>query len=127
MKEPSTGENYEENYVIKILSELFKLNYKHGPLLSTDWKIVSTDMALTTNRESTKENASPKKFILDVKPTEFTLKRTQAIRSMKRNYYLSDKINKFDFTDLKREKKFAYEYRNWGANKKILDIIKKTR
>ena len=59
--EPSTGENYEEN-VINLLSELLKLNHNYGQLLNTDRKHPSTDqwmnVALTSNRELTNENAS---------------------------------------------------------------------
>ena len=35
------------------------------------------------------------------------------------------KIKKFVFTVLKTEEKFAYEHHHWGANKKIMDILKK--
>ena len=55
MKEPSTEENYEEEYGISVQSELSKLNPKYSQLLNTKKKILTTDQspsrALTTNQE----------------------------------------------------------------------------
>ena len=67
---------------------------------------------LTTNCDPTKENASLKNFSPDVESKNFTRKRLQQTRSFSTNYYLCDKINKFEFTDWKKEKKFACEYQH---------------
>ena len=82
-------------------------------------------MALTTNREQTYKISSLEKHRSDVKSKDFTNKRTQAIRSISANFNLIDTINKFDFTDSKMEKSFAYEYHYWRVNKKIIDINNK--
>ena len=129
IEERSTKDNYPEDYVINILSELFKQNHKNGQPLNTDRKILTTDQspstALTTNRKSTSEIVSPKKFIPDIESQVFTFERTQATRSINKNRNFIEKINKFAFTDLKMERKFAYEYHHCGANKNIMDIINK--
>ena len=49
-------------------------------------------MALTTNRELTNEIALPMKFIPDVKPTDFTLEKTQAIKTSNLNCILNNKF-----------------------------------
>ena len=76
IEEPSTKENYEEEYVIKILSEIFILHQKYGHLLKTDPKILSTDqsinMALTTNQELTNQVTSTSKINLNGKSKNFT-------------------------------------------------------
>ena len=82
------------------------------------------NLALKTNCELTNENASPRKFIPDVKSNVFTRKQTKAIKSINTNCYFIDKFNKFDFTDSKKEET-SHEYHQWGAYKKIMDIINK--
>ena len=42
---------------------------------------------------------------------------------MSTNHNPIDKIPKFDVTNSKKERKFAYEYHHWEAKKKIMDII----
>ena len=73
-----------------------------------DRKLLMTDqspnLVLPTNRESTNEFTSPKKFIADIKPKNFTCEGTRAIRS-KFNYNLIDIINKFAFTGSKMKRK----------------------
>ena len=83
-------------------------------------------MALTINREPTNEIVSPKNFIPDVISKDFAAgEETQAVRSVSTNYILTDKIDKFDFTDSKLEMKLVCEYYHWGGNKKIMDTINK--
>ena len=54
-KETTTEETHGEEYLINTLSELFKLNHKHGRQLNTDRKFRSTGqsahMILKANRE----------------------------------------------------------------------------
>ena len=64
------------------------------------------NMALTTSQEPTNEIASPAKFIPN-RSKDFTRQQTQAIRSIRLNYNLLEKINEFDYTDSKMEKKFV--------------------
>ena len=74
-----------------------------------DQKILMTDqspnMALTTNRESTNEVASPMKFIPDNKSKDFTGERSQVVKSTYKNYNIIDKINRSAFTESKMLKK----------------------
>ena len=83
-------------------------------------------MTLKTNRDLTKEIVSPKKFIPDVISKHFTREQAQAKLFMQKNSNPLDKIENFDFTDLKVEEKITYEYYHCGANKKIMDIITKS-
>ena len=72
-----------------------------------DRKIVKTDqspnVALTTNRESTKEMASPKKFFPDIKSKDFIHERKQVNILPKKNHNLFEKYTKLAFTDSKVE------------------------
>ena len=81
------------------------------------------NMALKTNRELTNEMASSKKFIPDVESQDFMRERTQTIKSISTNSNLIGNTNNFDFTDVKTEEKFMYEYHHWGAHKKVMDFI----
>ena len=42
---------------------------------------------------------------------------------MSTNHNPIDKITKCDVADSRKERKFAYWYHHWKANKKIMDII----
>ena len=44
-KKPTTEEIHDEDHVINIYSELFKLNHKYGQLLNTNQKIQPTDQS----------------------------------------------------------------------------------
>ena len=97
--------------------------------LTQSKKILSTDqwmdMASTTNREPINESASAEKFIPDNKSKSFKHEQTYGTRSISTKFNFIDKINKFDFTDSKMEKKLTSEYHHWAANKKIMEIINK--
>ena len=45
-EESWTGDSYEEEYVIEILSEIFKKNHKDCQLLNMDRKTLTTDQSL---------------------------------------------------------------------------------
>ena len=128
IEEAVTQEIHEEKYAINILSEAFKLNHKHGQLKNTAQKCLSTDqsanLTLKTKRELSNEIASPKKLFPDVSSKDFTREQAQAINSISLNFNLSNKVYDFDFADSKMEKKVTYEYKNWRANKEVMDIIK---
>ena len=83
------------------------------------------NMALKTIRELTNQFVSPREFIPDVKSKDFTRKETQAIQTNNTNSNLIDRANNFDITDLKKEKKFKYDYHHSEANRRIMDIINK--
>ena len=105
------------------------LNYKKGQLLNADRKILttnhSTNMTLKTNRELTNEIASPKKFNPDVLPKCVVHEQAKATKSISLNCNPTEKTNQFDFRDLKKQKKFTYEYHHWGGNNKFGDTINK--
>ena len=75
------------------------------------------------NQELTIEIAPLKKIIPEVKWRNFTRKQTQATESNFINCNPIDKTNNFEFTYLKKKKKFTYEYNHRVANKKIMNII----
>ena len=81
-EEATTEETHEEEYVITILSEHFKLNHKNGQLLNMDRKFLltdhSTNMTLETNPEWTNENVSPNKCIPDANSKNLTREQAQA-------------------------------------------------
>ena len=128
-EEATTEENDDEVYAINVLSKLFKLNHKNGQLLNTDRKFRPTDqstkMTLKANRESTNEIASPEKFDLDVFPKDFTREQSQANNSIKTEFNLIDKSNKFCFADSKIDKQFNHDYHHGAANKEMMEIINK--
>ena len=126
----STKENNEEVHAISILTQLFKINYKKGKLLNMKQKLRETDhsknMALTTNQELTCETGSPRKIISDGKSKDSTRERTKKFKSYSMNSNPIDHVNRFDFTNMKIEKKYMYDYKHSRANKSIMDITDKT-
>ena len=82
-------------------------------------------MTLKANQESTDENASTEKSDSDVNSKDFTCEQAQAINSIKVEFILSDKKNKFHFTASKMEKQFNFEYHHWADNKKVVEKINK--
>ena len=84
-----TEEVHDEEYVVKTLSKLFKLNHIYGQLLKTNRKFRSTDqsagMTWKTNSEFKSEIASPKKFNPDANSKSFTRKLAEAIKSINTN------------------------------------------
>ena len=83
--------------------------------MNTDRKFRSADqpedMTLKTNRETTKENVSPKKSISGANPKHFTRDQAQTINSISTESNLNKKSNNFDVTtDLKSEKQLDYKY-----------------
>ena len=83
------------------------------------------NMALKTIRELTNQFVSPREFIPDVKSKDFTREETQAIQTNNTNSNRIDRANNFDITDLKKERKFKYDYHHSDANRRIMDIINK--
>ena len=83
-------------------------------------------MALTMNRKRINEIDSPKKFISDGHLKDCIRERTQIFKPISTNSNFIDSTNILDFTDLKMAKKFMYEYREWRAIKKIMDIFNKS-
>ena len=125
-KEASTEEIYKGEHVINTISKLFLKNHNNGQLPNTDRKISSTEestkMTSKTNRELTNGNASLETFIPDAKSQDFTGEQALAINSINTISNAIDKNNNFDFTDLKMETKFTYDYHHWGANQKMMKI-----
>ena len=107
-------ENYNEEYFINILSELFKLNPEHGQLINADRNFQSTNQSSKkvskTSPETTNAIASSKKITPYVESKDFKPERTQPIVSICTNHKSIDKVNNFDFMDLKTERTFDYEY-----------------
>ena len=105
------------------------LNHKHAKVLNTERTILSTDQSnnvvLTTNQKLSKEILSPRKNHPGVYSEVFMREQIQTTKSISTSFIFIENINKFDFTDLKIEKKDMNHYHHWGADKKITDKINK--
>ena len=116
-EEAMTEKIHEEENVMNLLLQLFKITQKNGPLPNTDEKILSTDqsanLTLKTNRKSSQEIALLIKIIPDVDSKNFARKQAPETISNNTKYNLAIEINNFDFTDMKLEKKVNYEYHHW--------------
>ena len=81
-------------------------------MLSTEQ---STNLVLKTNRQLTKEIASPKKFIPDVISKDFTREQTQLIKSFSAKSNPIDVFNDFDFKDLKKREEIHVRIQSLGS------------
>ena len=128
-EEAMTEEVYNEEYVINIFSELFKLNHKYGQLLNTDRQVRSTDqsahMTLNTNSELTNKLVYRRNSVRTTIRNILRANKHKQSFQISTNNILKIKVINFHFTDSKIEKQFSYEYHHKGGNNRVMDIIEK--
>ena len=82
-------------------------------------------MTPKTNRKSTDQIISLKKFSSEVNPKGFTREQTQTITPINTEIIFIDKSKNIYSPGSKWQKYLNYDHHHWGANRKMLGFINK--